>query len=204
VNKDHQRQNIQPMTTFFTDARNGTLPNVAWVTPSQAVSEHPPGRISDGQAFVTRVVNAVMRSPDWSSSAIFVTWDDWGGFYDHVLPPRVDRNGYGLRVPGLLISPYARRGYVDHQTLSSDAYLKLIEDRFLHGVRLDPRTDGRPDRRPTVRERSAWLGDLRREFDFAQRPRRPMLLPERPPTDLVEPDGYPPPTQPCGACSLHR
>ncbi|MEA2581779.1 MAG: hypothetical protein QOE83_2671, partial [Actinomycetota bacterium] len=69
-------------------------------------------------------------------------WDDWGGFYDHVEPPVVDVNGYGLRVPGLLISPYAREGYIDHQTLSFDAYLKLIEDRFLNGQRLDPRTDG--------------------------------------------------------------
>ena len=204
VNHDRQRHNIQPMTSFFDAARRGALPNVAWVTPSQAVSEHPPGRVSDGQAFVTRVVNAVMRSPDWGSTALFLTWDDWGGFYDHVLPPHVDRNGYGLRVPGLLISPYARAGFVDHQVLSSDAYLKLIEDRFLHGARLDPRNDGRPDPRPYVREKAALLGDLRKEFDFTQRPHPPVLLPERPATDLTEPYGYPPPTQPCGACSLHR
>jgi phospholipase C len=204
VNRNRQRHNIQPMTSFFSAAKAGTLPNVAWVTPSQAVSEHPPGRVSDGQAFVTRVVNAVMRSPDWNSTAIFVTWDDWGGFYDHERPPHVDRNGYGLRVPGLLISPYARTGYIDHQVLSSDAYLKFIEDRFLHGLRLNPRTDGRPDPRPYVRENAAILGDLRREFNFRQRPRPPVLLPERPPTDLTEPYGWPPATQPCGACSLQR
>ena len=93
-----------------------------------------------------------MRGPDWDSSAIFITWDDWGGFYDHVNPPLADENGYGLRVPGLLVSPYARRGYIDHQTLTFDAYLKLIEDRFLGGQRLDPATDGRPDSRPLVRE----------------------------------------------------
>ena len=78
-----------------------------------------------------------MRGPDWKSTAIFVAWDDWGGFYDHVAPPSVDENGYGLRVPGLVISPYARKGYIDHQTLSFDAYVKFIEDDFLGGQRLD-------------------------------------------------------------------
>ena len=75
------------------------LPAVSWVTPSNRVSEHPPSLVTAGQAFVTSVVNAVMRSPDWSSTAIFLAWDDWGGFYDHVVPPKVDVNGYGLRVP---------------------------------------------------------------------------------------------------------
>jgi phospholipase C len=131
-------------------------------------------------AYVTGVVNAVMKSPDWSSTAIFITWDDWGGFYDHVRPPHVDQNGYGLRVPGLLISPYARRGYVDRQTLSFDAYNKFIEDDFLGGQRLDPRTDGRPDPRPTVRDDVAILGNLVSEFDFNQPPRKPILLAPRP------------------------
>jgi len=121
-----------------------------------------------------------MRSPNWKSTAIFLTWDDWGGFYDHVVPPVVDRNGYGLRVPGLVISPYARRGYVDHQILSFDAYAKFIEDDFLRGERLDPATDGRPDPRPSVRENAAVLGNLVRDFDFQQRPRRPMILQPHP------------------------
>ena len=86
-----------------------------------------------------------MRSPDWSSTAIFLAWDDWGGFYDHVRAAGAStRTGYGLRVPALVISPYAKRGYIDHQVLSFDAYLKFIEDDFLHGQRLDPKTDGRP------------------------------------------------------------
>ena len=114
------------------------------------------------------------------SSAIFLAWDDWGGFYDHVKPPVVDRNGYGLRVPALVISPYAKRGHVDHQILSFDAYLKFIEDDFLHGRRIDPRTDGRPDPRPDVRENEKVLGDLTKDFDFKQKPRRPLLLPLRP------------------------
>jgi len=92
----------------------------------------------------------------------------------------VDGAGYGLRVPGLVISPWARRGYVDHQVLSFDAYAKFIEDDFLGGRRIDPKTDGRPDRRPDVRENARVLGDLRRDFDFGQKVRRPLLLPPHP------------------------
>ena len=158
---------------------------MSWVVPSGKVSEHPPSRISDGMAYVTSLINTVMSGPDWDSTAIFLAWDDWGGFYDHVVPPSVDENGYGIRVPGLLISPYAKKGMVDHQTLSFDAYLKFIEDRFLGGQRLDPATDGRPDPRPTVRETEAVLGDLSTEFDFDQPPLPPMLLPVHPKTTLV-------------------
>jgi phospholipase C len=122
-----------------------------------------------------------MSGPEWSSTAIFVAWDDWGGFYDHVVPPTVDANGYGLRVPGLVISPYAKKGYVDHQTLSFDAYAKFIEDDFLGGQRLDPKNDGRPDSRPDVRENAPQLGDLANDFDFTQPPRASQLLPVRPP-----------------------
>jgi phospholipase C len=88
-------------------------------------------------------------------------------------------------VPGLVISPYARRGYIDHQILSSDAYLKFIEDDFLGGQRLDPNTDGRPDPRPNVRESWPALGDLSSDFNFSQRPRAPILLPVHPRTDLI-------------------
>ena len=91
-------------------------------------------------------------SSDWSSSAIFLAWDDWGGFYDNVVPPVADSLGYGIRVPAMVISPYARPGYIDPQTLSFDAYLKFAEDDFLGGQRIDPATDGRPDSRPDVRE----------------------------------------------------
>jgi phospholipase C len=129
---------------------------------------------------VTGLINAIMRSPDWSSTAIFLSWDDWGGFYDHVVPPHVDENGYGLRVPGIVISPYARRGVIDHQILSHDAYNKFIEDDFLGGRRLDPATDGRPDPRPGVREANPLLGDLSLDFDFSQSPRPPELLPVHP------------------------
>ena len=151
VREDGQQSNIQSVANFYTQAASGTLPAVSWVVPSGAVSEHPPAPSSAGQTYVTSLINAVMHSPDWNSTAIFLAWDDWGGFYDHVQPPKVDQNGYGLRVPGLVISPYAKDGYIDHQTLSFDAYVKFIEDDFLDGQRLDPATDGGPDPRPDVR-----------------------------------------------------
>ena len=187
VQQDNELGNIKSISNFYADATAGTLPAVSWVTPNGAVSEHPPGLITTGQSYVTRLINAIMRGPEWSSTAIFLTWDDWGGFYDHVAPPRVDEQGYGLRVPALVISPYARPGFVDHQTLSFDAYVKFIEDDFLAGQRLDPQTDGRPDPRPDVRENAAQLGDLTKDFDFAQAPLTPQILPLRPPSDLIAP-----------------
>jgi len=176
VKDDGELNNIQSVENFYRMASAGRLPDVSWVVPSNKVSEHPPARVSLGQAYVTSLINAVMKGPDWNSTAIFLAWDDWGGFYDHVPPPKVDQNGYGLRVPAVVISPYAKKGYIDHQTLSFDAYLKFIEDVFLHGQRLDPRTDGRPDPRPTVREKVAILGDIAGDFDFSQAPRPPLIL----------------------------
>ena len=176
VHDDGELTNIQDVSHFRRQAQAGTLPQVSWVIPNDADSDHPDASLADGQAYVTTLINEVMSGPDWDSTAIFLTWDDWGGFYDHVVPPKVDGLGYGLRVPGLLISPYARKGAIDHQTLSFDAYLKFIEDDFLGGQRLDPATDGRPDPRPDVRENAKQLGDLRREFDFSQQPRRPLIL----------------------------
>ena len=163
---------------FLAQAAAGTLPSVSWVVPGNSNSEHPVGggSLHAGQAYVTKMINAAMQGPGWGSTAIFLTWDDWGGFYDHVKPPHVDAGGYGIRVPMILISPYAKKGFIDSQTLSFDAFLKLIEDRFLGGQRLDPATDGRPDPRPTVREDLGILGSLHKEFDFSQSPRPPLVL----------------------------
>ncbi len=178
VRDNRQLGRIMTHNEFAAAARAGTLPSVSWLVPGNLASEHPGSGtpISAGQRYVTKMINAVMQGPSWSSSAIFLTWDDWGGFYDHVLPPNVDRNGYGLRVPGILISPWARAGTIDHQTLTFDAYLKLLEDRFLGGARLDPETMSRPDSRPTVRENVSILGDLQNEFDFTQEPLEPLIL----------------------------
>ncbi len=102
-----------------------------------------------------------MQGPDWDSTAIFLAWDDWGGFYDHVVPPTVDANGYGLRVPGLVITPYAKHGYIDHQVLSFDAYVKFIEDDFL----------GRAAARPEDGRTPGLASDGAREREPARRPR---------------------------------
>jgi phospholipase C len=196
VKSDGTSATVQDLKNFYAQAETGHLPAVSWVVPSGAVSEHPPAAVSAGQSYVTSLVNAVMRSPEWNSTAIFLSWDDRGGFFDHVQPPTVDENGYGLRVPGLVISPYAKRGFVDHQMLSFDAYDKFIEDDFLRGQRLDPRTDGRPDRRPSVRENVKILGDLVNDFDFSHQPRRPIILPVHPNTTLTGKATTPRPTQP--------
>jgi phospholipase C len=180
VKQNRQLGNIQPLNNFVASAHAGTLPAVSWIIPNSYVSEHPTNRVSAGQAYVTGLIDAIMRGPEWPSTAIFLSWDDWGGFYDHVIPPKVDGLGYGLRVPGLVISPYARRGYIDHQILSHDAYVKFIEDDFLGGQRLNPNTDGRPDLRPDVRENARALGNLVNDFDFSQAPRSPVFLPAHP------------------------
>jgi uncharacterized protein (TIGR03437 family) len=111
--------------------------------------------------YVTGLVNAVMNSPEWDSTAIFIAWDDWGGFYDHVDPPKVDQYGLGIRVPGLVLSPYARQGYVDHKTYSFESWLRLIEERF--GVMP-----------MTARDNTA--NDMTDAFDFTQQPRPPVLM----------------------------
>ena len=201
VQRDGQLANIESLGAYFAAARSGTLPSVSWIVPSQPDSEHPPASVHQGQAYVTAIINAAMKSPDWNSTAIFLSWDDWGGFYDHVVPPPVDLNGYGLRVPAITISPYARQGYIDHQVLSSDAYLRFIEDDFLGGARLNPATDGRPDPRADVRENQPILGNLVDDFNFAQAPRPPVLLPTNPPTDSPTVPKYFVGKPPCVGCT---
>jgi phospholipase C len=200
VKEDGQSGYVQSLTNFYTAVQNTAqcgLPNVSWIAPNEKVSEHPPALISTGQAYVTTLINAISRSPCWGSTAIFLSWDDWGGFYDHVMPPVIDNEGYGFRVPGLVISPYAKAGYIDDQQLSHDAYLKFIEDDFLGGQRLNPKTDGRPDSRPSVREKVPGLGNLETDFDFSQAPRAPLILPVEPaPGPVSNPPGYTPPPPP--------
>ena len=189
VHEDGELNHILPTAKFLALLKEGGLPSISWIIPENGVSDHPASSIHAGQAYVTGLINAIMQSPEWDSTIILLAWDDWGGFYDHVVPPRVDENGYGLRVPSLLISPYAKRGLIDHQTLSFDAYLKLIEDIFLDSKRLDPRTDGRPDSRPTVRENSPILGDLLKDLDFNQPPLPPLILPADPDSGPVSTPG---------------
>jgi phospholipase C len=189
VHQDNQLDNVTTTDTYFSDAAAGTLPNVSWVVPNQRDSGHAPALISDDQAWVTRVVNAAMQGPEWNSTAIFVAWDDWGGYYDHVAPPTYNGDGFGLRVAAFMVSPWAKRGMIDSQTLSFDSYLAFIEDDFMNGQRLDPATDGRPDGRPTVVENLPGLGSLLNEFDFNQRPLTPLVLPLYPDSPTADAGG---------------
>jgi uncharacterized protein (TIGR03437 family) len=173
-NNPTQFARLTNATQFYTDAQNGTLPQVSWVIPNNVQSEHPPGSITTGMNYVTGLVNAVMNSPQWDTTAIFLAWDDWGGFYDHVAPPNVDQYGLGIRVPGLVISPYSRAGYVDHRSYSFESWLRVVEERF--GV--IPMT---------ARDNNA--ADMTDAFDFTQQPR---------PGAILNPAGspYPPTVQP--------
>jgi phospholipase C len=160
-----QRENLRDTAEFYTAAQSGSLPQVSWIQPffTNPVSEHPAfrGGVKRGMAYVTGLVNAIMSGPEWNSTAIFISWDDWGGFYDHVNPPKVDEFGYGIRVPGLVISPYAKQGYIDHNTYSFESWLKIVEERF--GV-------------ASMTERDKKALDMLDSFDFTQKPRDPVLL----------------------------
>jgi phospholipase C len=180
VNDDGELSNAEVnMKQFYNDAANGTLPQVTWLLPQFAESEHPTASISHGQSYVTKLVNSIMAGPDWSSCAIFIEWDDMGGFYDHVAPPfSIDSLGLGTRLPALMISPFAKQGYIDHQVLSTDSYLRLIEDVFTNSERMS--SAGRPDPRPDYRDESTQLGNIDKDFDWQKSPRPPMLLSEHP------------------------
>jgi phospholipase C len=151
---------IVDLNEYFDDLARGTLPAVSYIVPSGA-SEHPPGSIRAGERFVRTLINALQASDTWSSSAFMWTYDDWGGWYDHVRPPRVDRFGYGFRAPALLVSAYARRGHVDGTELDFTSMLKFIE----HNWRLRP-----------LARRDARANNFLSAFDFSQPPRKPVHL----------------------------
>jgi phospholipase C len=152
---------IVSLDEFYDDLANDTLPAVSYMAPSGS-SEHPPGSIQAGERFVRTLINALMRSGSWDDTALIWSYDDWGGWYDHVRPPRVDRYGYGFRVPAILVSAYARRGYIDHGTYDFTSVLKFIEDNW--GVR-------------PLSSRDANAKSIVSAFDFAQGPRQARFLP---------------------------
>jgi len=160
---------VENISVFLSEARNGSLPAVSFVMPFGLagedgvpdVSEHPPANITLGQDWTVNLVDAVMEGPDWNSSAIFITWDEWGGFYDGVPPPQLNAFGYGGRVPMLVISPYAKEDYVDSALLNHDSVLNFIDYNW-----------GLPYLGPWV----ASSGSLLSAFDFAQKPRPPIVL----------------------------
>ncbi len=217
---DYLTEHNPPIDQFLVDIKNGTLPQVSWIVPSDTFSEHPPSSITAGMEFVTSLVNAVAQSPYWQNTAVFITWDDWGGFYDHVVPPIVDYNGsthpvqgFGLRVPGLLVSAWAKKGYIDHAVYSDDSYATFIEDLFAGGARLDPVAMGEPDARPDVRDAlktvtfmdgtTAKIGNLADEFDFRGKPQPPLILSTHIPVGLNVSCGRLPGTPP-GDCTEPR
>lgn len=150
-------------TEYFKDLRQGTLPAVAWIVPNVWESEHPPANIQLGMGYTTALVNALMKSRYWRSTLLVITWDDYGGFFDHVPPPQVDRYGYGLRVPTILISPYARAGYIDHTRYDFTSVLKMIETQF--------------DLKPLT-ARDAEANILGKSLNMFQRPNPPFLIGE--------------------------
>jgi phospholipase C len=157
VDNPRRMANIQDLGQLYSDLAQGDLPAVSYLVQG-GTSEHPPGHIVNGQNATVSIIDAIMRSQFWDSSAVILTWDDWGGWYDHVAPPQVDKDGFGFRVPALIVSPYARKGHILHETADFTSILKLIER--LHG--LSPLT-----------ARDGQANDLLGAFDFQQRPRRP-------------------------------
>ncbi|MGH7906456.1 MAG: alkaline phosphatase family protein, partial [Candidatus Binataceae bacterium] len=115
---------------FADDARAGDLPAISWLVAPFNFSEHPRFGVKQGMRWTVRQIDAVEHGPDWPDSVIFVTWDDFGGWYDHVAPPQVDGLGFGFRVPLLIISPLARQGYIFHQNADFSSLVKFIEVQF--------------------------------------------------------------------------
>lgn len=158
-------KNVVSLGHLAADISNGNLPAVAWITRDRALSEHPnQSGVDQGEDWVTGIVNAVMQGPQWDSTAIFVTWDDFGGFYDHVPPPQVDAYGYGPRVPLLIISPWAKVGYVEHQTLDFSSLVTFVEDAY---------------HLPSLGRRDATSNKMWDAFDFAGTPQPPFILPTK-------------------------
>ena len=149
---------------FVKDVEAGTLPQVSWLVMNEGVSEHPPHSACAGENWTVRELNALMRSPLWSSTVVFVTWDDFGGFYDHVPPPRLNYLAYGPRVPTIVISPYARPQYVDHRQYDFASILRYVEDKF---------------RLPYLSEYDHRARSIGGDLDFTQKPAAPLILPTR-------------------------
>jgi phospholipase C len=161
---DPWHKHVVPTAEFAVDARAGKLPAVSWVVMNGDVSEHPPASVCVGENWTVEQLNALMQGPDWRSTVVFLTWDDFGGFYDHVPPPKVDNFGFGPRVPLLIISPWVKPGHVEHTVLEFSSVLKFIEKRF----DLEPLT---------TRDRDS--NSLLDAFDFDQRSLAPLILTTR-------------------------
>ena len=156
--------NVMPVSQFITDALAGKLPPVSWVTPPTVSSEHPGAGVCRGENWTVQQINAVMLGPLWQSTAIFVTWDDFGGFYDHVAPPKTDFYGLGPRVPLLVISPYAIPRHISHNRYGFESVLKFIETNW---------------RLQSLTARDSLANNLMDAFNFSQSPLSPLILQTR-------------------------
>ncbi len=155
---------VVPDTQFVNDAKRGNLPAVSWVVTSVGKSDHPPASSCVGENWTVAQLNSVMQGPDWGSTAVFLTWDDFGGFYDHVAPAKLDQFGLGPRVPLIIISPFAKKGYISHTAYEFSSFLKFVETRYgLH----------------TLTDRDALANDMTDSFDFRQQPQPPLVLQPR-------------------------
>ncbi|MGC1380421.1 MAG: alkaline phosphatase family protein [Candidatus Baltobacteraceae bacterium] len=154
---DFKTNVVTPPSQVLADISSGHLATVAWVTPTAVSSDHAGTNDGSGPSWVASVVNAVGKSSYWNDTVIFVVWDDWGGWYDHIVPPSLNAYELGFRVPLIAISPYAKRGYVSHKQHEFGSILKFVEEAFELGSL--GTTDVRSD-------------DLADFFDFSQQPRR--------------------------------
>jgi phospholipase C len=188
---DLWHEHIRPIDRIVDDIEAGTLPAVTWATPRFELSDHPPFSTGHAHNWVTDIVNAVMRSDQWEHTAIFITWDEWGGFYDHIVPPEIDDVGLGVRVPLLTISPYTRRGLIDDELGEFSSPLRFISDNW--GL-------------PYLTSRIERTHGFEHVFDFRRGPRPPVIGDHRAPAFGDDPfawvgDTYPwaPGTDPVSA-----
>ena len=172
---DQLTEHVKNTQYFVSDIQSGQLPAVSWIIPGawhspgwptacigQYPSEHPPARSDCGMDYVAYLINQVMQSQYWQSTAIVLTWDDYGGFYDHVPPPQVDQYGEGFRVPTLVISPWAKHNYIDHTQYEFASLLKLAEENF---------------NLPLLGTRDVQANDMMNSFDFNQAPQSGLIEP---------------------------
>jgi phospholipase C len=158
---DQWGTNVLDGNTFIKDVGSGQLADVTWITPSYLNSDHPPANVCVGENWSVQIINAIMQSQFWDSTAIFITWDDFGGFYDHVPPPTVDYFGLGIRVPLIILSPYVKAGTVHHTVFEFSSLLRFTEKLF---------------DLPALTERDAKADDMMKAFDFNQSPLPPLIL----------------------------
>ena len=164
-NSEYWAADFVPNEQIITDAQTGNLPAMSWIFSDGAdVSEHPPDSICRGENWTVQVLNAIMHGPDWNSTVVFVTWDDFGGLYDHVAPPQVDQFGLGPLGALLIISPFVKPGSISHTTYEHSSILKFAETRY----HLRPLT---------ARDQNA--SDMHDLFDFQQAPLSPLILQPR-------------------------